>query len=174
MITSGAAVRFSICPFQDRSNCTASPNSGLAGFLAIVGRHNPARQETRERGVNILLHAQHFFRLPTGARQQPVPNLARAIRRAKLAAHAVRIVFRKRILIGRHDPSARRIVEGRQLIERNKAVPLEVAARAIHRHVAVEILADRKHARRPDIRCCRPRRHKRNFARGRDSAPAQR
>ena len=77
---------------------------------------------------------------------QQASYFKRAKRRSEIAVHAIRIIVGKRILIGRDDPTLRRIVEGRQLVERNEALPFVVARTSIHRNVAIVILPDGKFA----------------------------
>jgi len=99
-----------------------------------------------ERGVDVLLYGEHFFGLPPLAGGEQRANLLRAVRRGEVAVHWVSEVFREGILVGRNDHAAGRIVEARQLVEGNVAIPLEVARGAVNRDIAAEIAAPRERA----------------------------
>src|SRR5215471_11049240 len=91
----------------------------------------------REGRINIFLNGDHFSRLPTIVSAELASNLERAIWRREVSMHAVLIVQRKWILVGSDYPALRRVVEGRQLIEGNKALPFIIAGAPIHGNIAI-------------------------------------
>src|SRR5665647_3824940 len=89
-----------------------------------------------ERRVDVLLHGQKVLDAPPDGRGGYGASLLSAVWRRKVPVDGVGKVLGKRILVGRNNQTARRIVDAWQLVERNVAVPLEAARGAIHRNVA--------------------------------------
>ena len=107
------------------------------GLMRLQRGQHLAGKKQFETAVDVFLNAQIVFRLHLvpGAADH-IGDLPRTVLRGKYSADVIRIIARKRVLIRAHHHAARGIVRLRQLIERNHSLPLEVAGRAIHRHVA--------------------------------------
>ena len=120
--------------------------AGVVCVALLVRAHQLARQKMAERRIDVLLHGQHVLGAPSVVRGEQRANLLGAVRRREVSVDRVGKVRGKRILVGGDDHPARRIVDARQLVERNVAVPLEVARRAIHRYVAAIVAAPRQRA----------------------------
>ena len=102
----GAAVPFSICPFQRSQQIDRCANLRTTGirfgcrFFVKCG-DDLACQEMRKRGVDVLLHGQHIGGLPLCAGLQTRGDLFCAIVGSEAPIHGPRIIRRKRILIWR-------------------------------------------------------------------------